>query len=61
MFWVRVRHGTQALIAAFDVSSGKVEGVVGNRRTEAGFANLLDQPLASALTRISWRLVCDSL
>jgi hypothetical protein len=28
------RHGTQTLIAAFDVATGKVEGVIGNSRTE---------------------------
>ncbi len=42
-----VRHSTQTPIAAFDVSSGKVEGVVGDRRTEAEFATFLDQPLAT--------------
>jgi len=28
------RHGTQTLIAAFDVTTGKVEGVIGNTRTD---------------------------
>jgi hypothetical protein len=28
------RHGTQTLIAGFDVTTGKVGGVVGNTRTE---------------------------
>ena len=31
------RHGTQTLIAAFDVTTGEVEGVVGNTRTEKDF------------------------
>ncbi len=56
-----VRHGTQTLIAALDVSSGKVESVVGDRRTEADFATFLDQLLASASPQISWRIVCDRL
>ena len=56
-----VRHGTQALIAAFDVSSGKVEGVVGDRRTEADFASFLEQLLASGSRQVSWRIVCDNL
>ncbi len=56
-----VRQGTQTPIAAFDVSSGKVEGVIGNRRTEADFATFLDQLLASASPLISWRIVCDRL
>jgi hypothetical protein len=30
-----VRHGTQTLIAAFDVVTGKVQGLVGDSRTEA--------------------------
>ena len=54
-----VRHGTQTLFAAFDVSSGKVESVVGDRRTEADFATFLDQLLALASPRVSWRMVCD--
>ncbi len=29
------------LIAAFDVATGKVEGVIGNRRTEKDFARFL--------------------
>jgi hypothetical protein len=32
------RHGTQTLIAPFDVTTGKVEGVIGNTRTETDFA-----------------------
>jgi hypothetical protein len=35
------RHGTQTLIAAFDVATGKVEGVIGNTRTEKDFARFL--------------------
>jgi len=35
--------------------------VVGDRRTEADFATFLDQLLASASPRISWRMVCDRL
>ncbi len=42
------RHGTQTLIAAFDVTTGKVEAVIGNTRTEKDFArflgNLLRRP-----------------
>ena len=32
-----VRHGTKALIAAFDVATGKVRGSIGDTRTEADF------------------------
>ena len=36
-----VRHGTQALIAAFDVASGTVRGTVGDSRTEADYVAFL--------------------
>jgi hypothetical protein len=34
-----IRHGTKALIAAFDVTSGKVCGAIGDTRTEADFVS----------------------
>ena len=34
-----IRHGTQTLIAAFDVVSGKVIGTVGDTRTEQDYVN----------------------
>jgi hypothetical protein len=55
------RHGTQALIAAFDVTTGKVEGVVGDRRTEKDFARFLGTLLSSADPNIKWDIVCDNL
>ncbi|MBF0562414.1 MAG: hypothetical protein HQL37_10410 [Alphaproteobacteria bacterium] len=36
-----IRHGTQALIAAFDVATGQVTGVVGDIRTEADLLHLI--------------------
>lgn len=36
-----VRHGTQTLIAAFDVATGKVQGAVGATRTEADLWHFL--------------------
>ena len=36
------RHGTQTLIACFDVTTGHVQGSIGERRTEADFAAFLD-------------------
>jgi hypothetical protein len=36
-----IRHGTQTLIAALDVVSGKVQGAVGGSRTEADFVAYL--------------------
>jgi hypothetical protein len=42
------RHGTQTLIAAFDVATGKIEGVIGNTRTEKDFGRSLRRLLSSA-------------
>jgi transposase len=55
------RHGTQTLIAAFDVTTGEVEGVVGNTRTEKDFARFLRRLLSSAAPTTSWHIVCDNL
>ena len=48
------RHGTQTLIAAFDVATGKVEGVIGKTRTEKDFARFLRNLLTSAAPDIRW-------
>jgi hypothetical protein len=48
-----VRHGTQALIAAFDVATGKVVGTVGDSRTEADYVAFLDNLFASAAAEAS--------
>jgi transposase len=55
------RHGTQTLIAAFDVTTGKVEGVTGNTRTEKDFARFLRSLLNSAAPNTRWDIVCDNL
>ena len=55
------RHGTQTLIAAFDVTTGKVQGVVGDRRTEKDFARFLRSLLNSAAPTTRWEIVCDNL
>ena len=55
------RHGTQTLIAAFDVTTGEVEGVVGNTRTEKDFARFLRRLLSSAAPTTRWHIVCDNL
>jgi len=55
------RNGTQALIAGFDVATGKVTGVVGNTRTEQDFARFLDSLLSSAAADTRWDIVCDNL
>jgi hypothetical protein len=56
-----VRHGTKALIAAFDVASGKVRGTIGDTRTEADFVAFLDDLFASAAPAARWEVVCDNL
>jgi len=55
------RHGTQTLIAAFDVATGKVEGVIGNTRTEKDFARFLRSLLSSTAPHTRWDIVCDNL
>jgi hypothetical protein len=55
------RHGTQTLIAAFDATTGKVEGVVGNTRTEEDFARFLRNLLNTAASNTRWDIVCDNL
>jgi transposase len=55
------RHGTQTLIAAFDVTTGEVEGVVGNTRTEKDFARFLRRLLSSSAPTTRWHIVCDNL
>jgi transposase len=56
-----VRHGTQALIAAFDVATGKVRGSIGDTRTEADFVSFLETLFATAAPAAPWRVVCDNL
>ena len=56
-----VRHGTQALIAAFDVATGKVRGSVGDSRTEADYVAFLDPLFATAGPAATWHVICDNL
>jgi len=42
-----IRHGTQTLIAAFDVVTGTVIGEVGDTRTEADFVAFLEVLIAN--------------
>jgi hypothetical protein len=56
-----IRHGTKALIAAFDVASGEVIGTIGDRRTEADFVSFLDSLFASKPRTAPWQVVCDNL
>jgi transposase len=55
------RHGTQTLIAAFDVASGKLQGVVGESRNEADFTAFLEALFSAGAPDQHWRIVCDNL
>ncbi len=56
-----IRHGTQCLIAAFDIATGTVSGRIGARRTEQDFAAFLETLIASQPARTKWELVTDNL
>jgi transposase len=56
-----IRHGTQTLIAAFDVVTGKIQGAVGGSRTEADFVAYLEALFATDEKAEGWKIVCDNL
>ncbi len=57
-----IRHGTQTLIASFDVVSGQViHSTVGETRTEADYLAHIQQTLATAPNASKWHLVMDCL
>ena len=56
-----IRHGTQTLIAAFDVTTGQVIGSVGETRTELDYASFLESLFATAEPTTSWHVVADNL
>jgi DDE superfamily endonuclease len=45
-----IRHGTQALIAAFDVASRTIRGAIGENRTESDFVSFVNRLFAAAPT-----------
>jgi hypothetical protein len=51
----------KALIAAFDVASGKVRGTIGDTRTEADFVSILDNLFASAPPAGGWSATPSTL
>jgi len=56
-----IRHGTQTLIAAFDVATGKVSGTIGPSRKEEDFAAFLGRLVASQPPSIKWEFIADNL
>jgi len=55
------RHGTQCLIAAFDVATGEIQGTVGDTRTEDDYVNFLEGLFTSSSATTQWRVICDNL
>lgn len=57
-----IRHGTQTLIASFDVAQGRVaKATVGERRTETDYLNQVQQLIATDPKAVKWHLVMDCL
>jgi putative transposase len=57
-----IRHGTQTLIASFDVASGQVRmASVGDTRTEADYLTHVQHLIATDPHAIKWHLVMDCL
>ncbi len=56
-----IRHGTQILIAAFDVATGQVIGTVGDTRTEEDYARFLEHLFATGTPTTAWHVVADNL
>lgn len=57
-----IRHGTQTLIASFDVAHGQViQSSVGDRGTEVDYLLHVQQTIATAPQATQWHLVMDCL
>jgi transposase len=56
-----IRHGTQTLIASFDIATGKVIGSIGATRTEKDFVNFLEKLIACDPDITRWHIVADNL
>jgi len=55
------RHGTQTLIAAINVATGSVQGVCGDTRTEADFAQFIEHMIATNPGYRTYHFVLDQL
>jgi putative transposase len=57
-----IRHGTQTLIASFDVAQGQVvEATVGQTRTETDYLSHVQHLIATDSKASKWHLVMDCL
>jgi transposase len=55
------RHGTQTLIAGFDIKTGKVHGLCGDTRTEEDFAFFIEKTLEIYPNYKKYHFVSDQL
>lgn len=57
-----IRHGTQTLIASFNIASGQIPtATIGNTRTEADYLVHIQHTLAATPNATKWHLVMDCL
>jgi transposase len=57
-----IRHGTQSLIANWDVAEGRIiEPTISETRTEEDFVNHIARTVATDLTATRWHFVLDNL
>ena len=56
-----IRHGTQTVIAAFDVATGQVTASIGETRTELDYADFLEALFATGGPTTKWRVIADNL
>lgn len=56
-----MRHGTQTLIAGFDIKTGKVHGLCGDTRTEEDFAFFIENTLKIYPNYKKYHFVSDQL
>jgi len=56
-----IRHGTQTLIAGFDVATGQVFGEVGDTRTEEDLARFISNIIKNESDNTKWHFISDNL
>jgi len=56
-----IRHGTQTVIAAFDVTTGHVTASIGETRTEPDYVRFLEDLFDRGGPATKWRVVADNL
>jgi len=56
-----IRHGTQTLIAAFDVATGQITAPIGDTRTEQDYAKFMETVFAAGEPTTKWRVIADNL